>query len=136
METALAACHAEGPTTNIAFLERLIRHPDIRAGALDTGLIGRDLAELTRVPEATPADLALAGAALTGLLRPAPLAGWRGWGMGATHVQLARATGPGEVTLDAISLSLTAEGIAMESASGTSSTIRAAPSRWCATAPA
>ncbi|MHA1528320.1 MAG: acetyl/propionyl/methylcrotonyl-CoA carboxylase subunit alpha [Alphaproteobacteria bacterium] len=119
METALAASHAEGPTTNIAFLERLIRHAGLRAGNLDTGLIGRNLAALTEAPEATPADLALAGAALTGLLRPAPLAGWRGWGAGATHVQLARATGPGEAALDEISLGLTPEGITLESASGT-----------------
>jgi 3-methylcrotonyl-CoA carboxylase alpha subunit len=118
MEAALAACHAEGLTTNIAFLERLIRHQGIRAGALDTGLIGRDLAELTQAPEATLADLALAGAALTGLLRPAPLAGWRSWGTGATHAQLARATGPGEAALDEITLSLTADGIALESAFG------------------
>ncbi|MCH8953195.1 MAG: acetyl/propionyl/methylcrotonyl-CoA carboxylase subunit alpha [Proteobacteria bacterium] len=119
MEIALAACHAEGPATNIAFLERLIRHPEIRAGKLDTGLIGRDLAALTQPPEATPADLALAGAALSGLLRPAPLAGWRGWGSGATHLQLARATGPGEAALDEITLRLTGGGIALESASGT-----------------
>jgi len=119
MEIALAATHAEGPATNIGFLERLIRHPDIRAGNLDTGLIGRDLAALTEAPEATPADLALAGAALTGLLRPAPLAGWRSWGPGATHARLARATGPGETTLDEITLRLTADGITLESATGT-----------------
>jgi 3-methylcrotonyl-CoA carboxylase alpha subunit len=126
MEIALAASHAEGPTTNIAFLERLIRHPDIRAGNLDTGLIGRDLAALTEAPEATPADLALAGTALTGLLRPAPLAGWRSWGTGATHAQLARATGPGEATLDEITLSLTPEGITLESALG-AATVAAEP---------
>jgi 3-methylcrotonyl-CoA carboxylase alpha subunit len=119
METALAASHAEGLTTNIAFLERLIRHPDIRSGTLDTGLIGRDLAMLTVTPEATPADLALAGAALTGLLRPGPLAGWRSWGNGATHVQLSHDSGPGEVVLDEITLGLTADGIALESAVGT-----------------
>ena len=88
METALAATHAAGPSTNIAFLERLIRHADLRAGKLDTGLIGRDLAALTQLPEATQIDLALAGAALTGLLRPAPLTGWRAWGTGATHAQM------------------------------------------------
>ncbi|MFQ5564935.1 MAG: acetyl/propionyl/methylcrotonyl-CoA carboxylase subunit alpha [Paracoccaceae bacterium] len=126
MEAALAASHAGGVTTNIAFLERLIRHPGLRAGNLDTGLIGRDLAALTQAPEASPADLALAGAALTGLLRPAPLAGWRAWGRGATHARLARATGPGEATLDEISLSLTPGGIALESISGTAD-ITAAP---------
>jgi 3-methylcrotonyl-CoA carboxylase alpha subunit len=126
MEAALAASHAEGPTTNIAFLERLIRHQDIRAGNLDTGLIGRDLAALTQAPQTTAADLALAGAALTGLLRPAPLAGWRAWGTGATHTRLARATGPGEVALDEITLSLTADGITLESAIGTA-TLAAEP---------
>jgi 3-methylcrotonyl-CoA carboxylase alpha subunit len=118
METALAASHAEGLTTNIAFLERLIRHEGIRSGNIDTGLIGRDLAMLTETPPATPADLALAGAALTGLLRPAPLAGWRSWGNGATHAQLTRATGPNEAALDEITLSRTSGGIAVESASG------------------
>jgi 3-methylcrotonyl-CoA carboxylase alpha subunit len=118
MEVALAASDAKGLTTNIAFLERLIRHEGIRSGALDTGLIGRDLTALTEAPEATPADLALAGAALTGLLRPAPLAGWRSWGRGATHAQLAHATGPGEATLDDITLSLSPGGITLESASG------------------
>jgi 3-methylcrotonyl-CoA carboxylase alpha subunit len=118
MEAALADSHAEGLTTNIAFLERLIRHQDIRAGRIDTGLIARDLAALTAVPEATPADLALAGAALTGLLTPAPLAGWRGWGAGRTHAQLTHATAPGEVRLDEISLTPTPGGIALESASG------------------
>ena len=126
METALAATHTQGPITNIGFLERLIRHPDIRAGRLDTGLIARDLAALTEVPPATPADLALAGAALTGLLRPAPLAGWRGWGKGATHARLAHATGPGEATLDDITLSLTTNGIALECATGAAN-IAAAP---------
>jgi 3-methylcrotonyl-CoA carboxylase alpha subunit len=118
MEVALAASDAKGLTTNIAFLERLIRHGGIRSGALDTGLISRDLAALTEAPEATPADLALAGAALTGLLRPAPLAGWRSWGSGATHAQLAHATGPGEATLDDITLSLSPGGFTLESASG------------------
>ncbi len=118
METALAASDAKGLTTNIAFLERLIRHQGIRSGALDTGLIGRDLAVLTKAPEATPADLALAGAALTGLLRAGPLANWRSWGTGMTHARLTRATRPGEVTLDEITLNLSPEGIAVESASG------------------
>jgi 3-methylcrotonyl-CoA carboxylase alpha subunit len=126
METAMAASHAEGLTTNIAFLERLIRHPGIRSGNIDTGLIGRDLALLTEAPVTTPADLALAGAVLTGLLRPAPLAGWRSWGTGATHARLTRATGPNEVALDEISLGLIPGSIALESAIGSTS-ITASP---------
>ena len=121
MEVALAASLAVGPTTNIAFLERLIRHPGIRAGDLDTGLIGRDLAELTKAPQATSADLALAGAALTGLLTPAPLAGWRGWGGGQTHAQLVQNTGPNEAVLHDISLVPTPGGISMQSAIGAAS---------------
>ncbi|HUF87816.1 MAG TPA: acetyl/propionyl/methylcrotonyl-CoA carboxylase subunit alpha [Thermohalobaculum sp.] len=120
MEQALAATHAEGVTTNIGFLERLIRHADIRAGRLDTGLIARDLAALTAPPEATPADLALAGAALTGLLTPAPLAAWRAWGKGLTHVELKRAGGGPEsgAAVESISLGLTPEGVALENAAG------------------
>ncbi|HUS55378.1 MAG TPA: acetyl/propionyl/methylcrotonyl-CoA carboxylase subunit alpha [Thermohalobaculum sp.] len=121
METALAASHAEGLTTNIGFLERLIRHRDVRSGTLDTGLIGRDLAMLTEAPEATPTDLALAGAALTGLLRPDPVAGWRSWGTGATHARLTHAAGTGEVTHDEITLSFTPGGIAVVSVAGPAS---------------
>ncbi|HSF95925.1 MAG TPA: acetyl/propionyl/methylcrotonyl-CoA carboxylase subunit alpha [Thermohalobaculum sp.] len=118
MEAALAASHADGVVTNIAFLEQLIRHGGVRAGHIDTGLIARDLDTLTAAPEAAPADLALAGGALTGLLAPAPLAGWRSWGAGRSHAQLARATGPGEAVLEDISLTPSARGLALESASG------------------
>ncbi|MDH3665464.1 MAG: acetyl/propionyl/methylcrotonyl-CoA carboxylase subunit alpha [Paracoccaceae bacterium] len=118
METALAAADAQGVTTNLAFLERLVRHDGVRAGTLDTGLIGRDLAALTATPETTPADLALAGAALTGLLTPAPLAGWRPWGTGATHLELTRATGPDQVEIDEITLRPADGQIAVESAGG------------------
>ncbi len=118
METALAAADVQGVTTNLAFLERLIRHKDVRAGTLDTGLIGRDLAALTAAPDTTNADLALAGAALTGLLEPCPLAGWRSWGTGATHLELSRATGPDQVEIDEITLRATDRQIAVESASG------------------
>jgi len=115
MEAALAASHAEGATTNIAFLERLVRHEGIRAGRIDTGLIGRDLAALTESPEPEAADLAVAGAALTGLLRPAPLAGWRSWGTGATHAALCRATGAGEAALHEVALRPRPGGLSAES---------------------
>ncbi len=116
MEAALAASHAEGVTTNIAFLERLIRHQGIRAGRIDTGLIGRDLAALTENPVPEAADLALAGAALTGLLRPAPLAGWRAWGEGTTHVTLSRAAGAGESVRHEVALRSRLDGLMAESA--------------------
>jgi 3-methylcrotonyl-CoA carboxylase alpha subunit len=126
METALAASHAEGLTTNVAFLERLIRHEAIRSGNLDTGLIGRDLAALTEIPTANPADLALAGAALTGLLRPVPLAGWRSWGTGVTHAQVTHNAGVSQAASDEINLRLTPSGIGLESAAG-SANITAEP---------
>ena len=36
-----------GPRTNAAFLKALLEHPDVGAGRMDTGLIGRDIAALT-----------------------------------------------------------------------------------------
>jgi len=126
MDAALAATHAEGVTTNLAFLEALIRHPKVRAGSHDTGLIGRELAALTAVPEPTPTDLALAGGALTGLLQPPPLAGWRGWGAGRTHAEIIQARGAGEVRIDEASLIPSAQGLALDCADG-SAALAAAP---------
>ena len=37
-----------GPRVNAAFLRALLEHADVRVGRMDTGLIGRDLAALTR----------------------------------------------------------------------------------------
>ncbi len=118
MELALAASDAQGVTTNLAFLERLIRHQGVRAGTLDTGLIGRDLAALTAPPETTASDLALAGAALTRLLTPTPLAGWRPWGTGETHLELTRMTGPESAEITELTLRLDDGTIITESAIG------------------
>lgn len=90
----------------------------MRAGELDTGLIGRDLADLTAAPEVKPSDLALAGAALTGLLHPAPLSGWRGWGIGRTHLELSRPTGPDSVEIIEASLWMDDGAIVLEGATG------------------
>ena len=49
-----------GPRVNTAFLCALLEHPDVRALRMDTGLIGRDLAELTRSRIGTPEVLAAA----------------------------------------------------------------------------
>jgi acetyl-CoA/propionyl-CoA carboxylase biotin carboxyl carrier protein len=43
-----------GIRTNVPFLLALVRHPDVRAGRLDTGLIDREIERL--VAESTPAD--------------------------------------------------------------------------------
>ena len=45
--TALERCHVFGVQTNAAFLYRLLRHPSVASGQMDTGLIARDLAQLT-----------------------------------------------------------------------------------------
>ncbi|MFA7505517.1 MAG: biotin/lipoyl-containing protein, partial [Burkholderiaceae bacterium] len=65
MRRALDAFEVVGPTTNIEFLARLMRHEDFVAGRLDTGLIGRDAASLAPpVAPPSPRLLATAAAAL------------------------------------------------------------------------
>ena len=65
MRRALASFEVVGPTTNVEFLGRLMRHEGFVAGRVDTGLIGRDAASLAP-PIAAPAPrlLAIAAAAL------------------------------------------------------------------------
>ena len=43
LDRALAAAVVLGVGTNTAFLRALLRHPDVRAGRLDTGLVEREL---------------------------------------------------------------------------------------------
>ena len=45
LRSALAACIIEGPKSNIAFLERLARHPVVVEGRIDTGYLDRHLEE-------------------------------------------------------------------------------------------
>ena len=54
LETALAETEVAGSVTNLAFLGALTRHEGFRSGAVDTGLIARDLQSLTKTtaPEA------------------------------------------------------------------------------------
>ena len=67
-----------GIATNIAFLEKLIAHPDVVSDRMDTGLIERDLAMLTAPASFGPLDLAAAaGAAMLRERRPPPSDGWR-----------------------------------------------------------
>ena len=88
MRAALAETHVGGLVTNLAFLERLVGEPDFATGRLDTGLIARRIGVLSDPAEPEAGDLALAAAALTGLLRPDPLTGWRAWGEGRSHAVL------------------------------------------------
>ncbi|WP_133000949.1 acetyl/propionyl/methylcrotonyl-CoA carboxylase subunit alpha [Luteimonas arsenica] len=45
LRAALARCVIEGPKSNIAFLERLARHPAVVEGRIDTGYLDRHLDE-------------------------------------------------------------------------------------------
>jgi 3-methylcrotonyl-CoA carboxylase alpha subunit len=55
-----------GIVTNIPFLAALVMHPDVRANAIDTGFIERELKQLTPMPR-EPHDLEL-GAAVAAIL--------------------------------------------------------------------
>jgi acetyl-CoA/propionyl-CoA carboxylase biotin carboxyl carrier protein len=47
LDRALASYTLLGVATNVAFLRRLLAHPDVTAGRLDTGLVERAMPELT-----------------------------------------------------------------------------------------
>jgi acetyl-CoA/propionyl-CoA carboxylase biotin carboxyl carrier protein len=85
LDAALAATTVLGVRTNLAWLRTLVTNPDVRAGRLDTGLIGR-----LPAPDDTVPDDVLAAAALAGLLDLAaanasddPFAAIGGWRLGA-----------------------------------------------------
>ncbi|MET9852607.1 biotin carboxylase N-terminal domain-containing protein [Streptomyces sp. NPDC006450] len=89
---ALADTVILGVQTNTGFLRRLLAHPDVVSGDLDTGLVERDLGEL--LPEGVPAEV-YAAAALLSAPHPTPsrkpAGGWvdpfdsaSGWRLGGT----------------------------------------------------
>jgi 3-methylcrotonyl-CoA carboxylase alpha subunit len=61
LNQALEETDVRGVITNIPFLSALVTHPDVRANAIDTGFIERELTMLTPAPE-MPGDLELATA--------------------------------------------------------------------------
>src|SRR5690606_28212323 len=63
LRAALAECVVEGPKSNIAFLERLARHPAVVEGRIDTGYLDRHLDEFIGVTDAPDADIEAARAA-------------------------------------------------------------------------
>ena len=67
MRDALSQCEIEGPKSNIGFLERLVRHPSIVDGSIDTGYLDRHLDEF--LPQAHVDESLLFAAATTQLLR-------------------------------------------------------------------
>jgi len=66
LNRALQETDVRGVVTNIAFLSALVTHPNVRANAIDTGFIERELKNLTPAP-AAPGDLEL-GAAIAAIL--------------------------------------------------------------------
>ena len=68
MRAALAGTQVAGTVTNLGFLSALCAHQGFTAGDVDTGLIGRDLEQLTATLAAGAADVALAALAVLGLL--------------------------------------------------------------------
>ncbi len=62
MSEALAEIDVLGPKSNVAFLERLLRHPTVIDGTIDTGYLDRHLAEVLAKDEAIPADVLFAAA--------------------------------------------------------------------------
>ena len=80
LTAALEEAEVAGSVTNLAFLIKLLRHPDVRAGQVDTGLIARELAAL--VPQDAVVDaplVARAALALADIEAPAPLMGFSLW---------------------------------------------------------
>ncbi|MFD4744735.1 acetyl-CoA carboxylase biotin carboxylase subunit [Streptomyces rubiginosohelvolus] len=76
LRAALADTVILGVPTNAGFLRRLLAHPDVVAGTLDTGLVEREAEGL--VPDGVPDEVyAAAGAVRLDALAPRPDAG--GW---------------------------------------------------------
>ncbi|MDJ0379717.1 biotin carboxylase N-terminal domain-containing protein [Streptomyces sp. G-G2] len=88
LRAALADTVILGVQTNTGFLRRLLAHPDVVSGDLDTGLVERDLATL--LPEGVPDEVYFAAALLAGP-EPTPTSAWvdpfgvpNGWRLGGT----------------------------------------------------
>ncbi|WCD86581.1 Acetyl-/propionyl-coenzyme A carboxylase alpha chain [Streptomyces xanthophaeus] len=86
---ALADTVILGVQTNAGFLRRLLAHPDVVSGDLDTGLVERDLGTL--LPEGVPDEVYAAAALLARPEAPADANRWAdpfdapsGWRLGGT----------------------------------------------------
>ena len=67
LREALAECEIVGPKSNVAFLERLVRHPVVIEGRIDTGYLDRHLDEFL-TGDASPSEHVLFAAATAALL--------------------------------------------------------------------
>jgi len=91
MQEALAETEILGVTTNLAFLERVVRHPAFLAGDTDTAFIERHRADLLPESGAAPAEALVAAAARAFVdeqaaiasLPPSPWNDTRGWRLNA-----------------------------------------------------
>ncbi|MFE5832799.1 biotin carboxylase N-terminal domain-containing protein [Streptomyces sp. NPDC056508] len=110
LRAALADTVTLGVPTNAGFLRRLLAHPDVVSGDLDTGLVEREAEGL--VPKDVPAEVYAAAAAVRlAELAPAPRDGWtdpfsvpNGWRLGGAPAPLAfpvRVPGLEPVTVEA-----------------------------------
>ncbi|WP_243790287.1 acetyl/propionyl/methylcrotonyl-CoA carboxylase subunit alpha [Saccharopolyspora gloriosae] len=114
LDAALSETAVLGVTTNVAFLRALLGHPEVRAGELDTGLIERNLADLTADPlrpevlvAAALADLAAAEPAGP-VVDPWEVPGgwrlgepaWSAWRYDGTEVRVRGRAADAEVELD------------------------------------
>ena len=98
LASALDRAAIGGVESNLAFLTRLLRDPDVRAGRVETGLIAEKLTTLAGADEPMAEALALAGlAALDAFQSPAEggpwarLRGYRSWGAAERTVLLSGA---------------------------------------------
>ena len=90
LRAALEATRVAGSMTNRDFLAALTRHAGFRAGDVDTGLIGRDLAALTAPAGDMDEALALAALSALGCEEPGPMDGFTLWGGLVQRVVLAQ----------------------------------------------
>ncbi|MFJ9976370.1 ATP-binding protein [Streptomyces cyaneofuscatus] len=131
LRTALADTVILGVPTNAGFLRRLLAHPDVVSGNLDTGLVEREAEGL--VPDGVPDEVYAAAAAVRReALAPRPDAGgWTdpfsvpsGWRTGGVRAPLAfplRVSGADPVTYEApVSATVTADRVTVELAGAVS----------------
>ncbi|MFF3993635.1 acetyl-CoA carboxylase biotin carboxylase subunit [Streptomyces cyaneofuscatus] len=125
LRAALADTVILGVPTNAGFLRRLLAHPDVVSGNLDTGLVEREAEGL--VPDGVPDEVYAAAAAVRReALAPRPDAGgWTdpfsvpsGWRTGGVRAPLAfplRVSGANPVTYEApVSATVTADRVTVE----------------------
>jgi 3-methylcrotonyl-CoA carboxylase alpha subunit len=79
LSQALAQTEVAGTVTNLAFLGALANHAGFGLGAVDTGLIARDIAALTAPADVLPRHAVAAAMAVAGLDVPGPMTGFHLW---------------------------------------------------------